>query len=118
MPETKVLYTLDGRPVTEEPEGTPEERHYKRIINQVSGYVREVCTQMSMTVPKAIVTCMVIPAKERLLESLQASVAGQAEGALKRLLGEDDAVAKRREALTKKLEMLKSAQSELAMVDV
>lgn len=24
-----------GRPVTEEPEGTMEEKHYKRIINQV-----------------------------------------------------------------------------------
>lgn len=36
MPDGKVMYTLDGRPVTEEPEGTPEEKHYKRIINQVS----------------------------------------------------------------------------------
>lgn len=34
MPDGKVMYTLDGRPVTEEPEGTPEEKHYKRIINQ------------------------------------------------------------------------------------
>jgi dynamin 1-like protein len=118
MPEAKVLYTLDGRPVTEEPEGSPEERHYKRIINHVSGYVREVCTQMTATVPKAIVTCMVHPAKERLLEALQASVAGQAEAPLKRLLGEDDAVAKRREVLTQKLEMLRSAQRELAVVDV
>ena len=71
MPEARVMYTLDGRPVTEEPEGTPEERHYKRIINQVSGYVREICTQMTATVPKAIVTCMVLPSKERLLEALQ-----------------------------------------------
>jgi hypothetical protein len=118
MPDGKVLYTLDGRPVTEEPEGSPEERHFKRIINQVSGYVREICTQMTHTVPKAIVHCMVIPAKERLLEGLQASVAGQGEGALKRLLSEDDAVAKRREALTAKLEMMKRAQSELASVDV
>lgn len=35
MPDGKVMYTLDGRPVTEEPEGSPEEKHYKRIINQV-----------------------------------------------------------------------------------
>lgn len=60
MPDGKVLYTLDGRPVTEEPEGTIEEKHYKRIINQVSGYVREVCGQMTQTIPKAIVHCMVI----------------------------------------------------------
>lgn len=36
MPDGKVMYTLDGRPVTEEPEGSPEEKHYKRIINQAS----------------------------------------------------------------------------------
>lgn len=118
MPDGKVMYTLDGRPVTEEPEGTPEERHFKRIINQVSGYVREICTQMSQTVPKAIVHCMVLPAKERLLEGLQASVAGQQEASLKRLLGEDEAVHKRREALTQKLDMLKRAQGELTGIDV
>jgi hypothetical protein len=118
MPEGKVMYTLDGRPVTEEPEGSPEERHYKRIINQVSGYVREVCTQMSQTVPKAVVHCMVLPAKERLLESLNASVAGQPEAALKRLLGEDESVARRRETLTTKLEMLRAAQGELSAVDL
>lgn len=60
MPDGKLMYTLDGRPVTEEPEGSPEEKHYKRIINQVSGYVREVCTQLTQTVPKAIVHCMVL----------------------------------------------------------
>jgi GTPase SAR1 family protein len=118
MPDGKVMYTLDGRPVTEEPEGSPEERHYKRIINQVSGYVREICTQMIQTVPKAIVHCMVIPAKEHLLDTLQATVAGQQEVQLKRLLGEDDAVAKRRSMLTAKLEMLKQAQHELSTVDV
>ena len=118
MPDGKVMYTLDGRPVTEEPEGSPEERHYKRIINQVSGYVREICTQMIQSVPKAIVHCMVLPSKEHLLEKLQATVAGQQEVQLKRMLGEDDAVAKRRQTLTAKLDMLKQAQHELSTVDV
>lgn len=182
MPDGKVMYTLDGRPVTEEPEGSPEEKHYKRIINQVSGYVREVCQQMTQTVPKAIVHCMVLqvrdcvaagtgerpcraggpalllaclhvgldclrvgllgagahavlqqPAdppsfpptptaapqsKDRLLEEMQASVAGDQEVALKRLLGEDESVMKRREALTHKLDMLQKAQAELTSVDV
>eukprot|EP00887_Chlorella_sp_A99_P000725 scaffold5.g725.t1 len=121
MPDGKVLYTLDGRPVTEEPEGTIEEKHYKRIINQarfVSGYVREVCTQMTQTVPKAVVHCMVLQAKDRLLEEMQAGVAGNQEAALKRLLGEDEAVMKRREMLTQKLDMLKRAQAELTQVDV
>jgi GTPase SAR1 family protein len=118
MPDGKILYTLDGRPVMEEPEGSMEERHYKRIINQVSGYVREICNQMIQTVPKAIVHCMVLAAKEKLLEEMQASVAGEQEVSLKRLLGEDDAIAARRETLTKKLDMLKRAQSELATVNV
>lgn len=217
-----------------------EEKHYKRIINQVSGYVREVCTQMTQTVPKAIVTCMVVQvcvlagvvgvqavekpgmgvgwwlhcgdggllgsagvwqqlifkqgalspawqvygpsfagrqalwlsqcsastllqyaqvhqprapqgpshitstghiagspssrtcahypglapllppwqAKEKLLEEMSASVAGDQEASLKRLLGEDEQVMKRREVLTHKLDMLKRAQNELANVDV
>jgi hypothetical protein len=200
MPDGKVMYTLDGRPVTEEPEGSPEEKHYKRIINQVSGYVREVCQQMTQTVPKAIVHCMVmqvgrtkvvggcsggdrgrgvgcggggwetavsgdwawgrmawllvgacssalmsdcsceppllsglllmlcllplpgclpsLQSKDKLLEDMQAGVAGDQEAALKRLLGEDEAVMKRRETLTLKLDMLKKAQAELTTVDV
>lgn len=120
MPDGKVMYTLDGRPVTEEPEGSPEEKHYKRIINQVrgwgagsgaargclqfavllvlrlwhhhgnfidqritrrpsplppcpqvSGYVREVCQQMTQTVPKAIVHCMVLQVRSGGLGELQ-----------------------------------------------
>lgn len=118
MPDGKVMYTLDGRPVTEEPEGSPEEKHYKRIINQVSGYVREICQQMTQAVPKAIVHCMVLQSKEKLLESMAAHVAGDQDAALKRLLGEDDGVMKRREALTHKLDMLRKAQSELSNVDV
>lgn len=56
--------------------------------------------------------------KEKLLEEMAASVAGDQEVALKRLLGEDEAVMKRREALTHKLDMLKRAQAELTSVDV
>lgn len=57
-------------------------------------------------------------AKEKLLEEMSASVAGDQEAALKRLLGEDEQVMKRREVLTHKLEMLKRAQAELTNVDV
>ncbi len=57
-------------------------------------------------------------AKDKLLEEMQASVAGDQEVALKRLLGEDEAVMKRREALTHKLDMLSRAQAELTSVDV
>jgi hypothetical protein len=57
-------------------------------------------------------------AKEKLLEEMSASVAGDQEASLKRLLGEDEQVMKRREVLTHKLDMLKRAQSELSNVDV
>lgn len=57
-------------------------------------------------------------AKDHLLEEMSASVAGDQEAALKRLLGEDEAVARRREQLSTKLDMLKRAQAELANVDV
>lgn len=30
------------------------------LLPQVSGYVREICQQMTQTVPKAVVTCMVV----------------------------------------------------------
>ena len=56
--------------------------------------------------------------KDRLLEEMQAGVAGEQETSLKRLLGEDEGVMKRRETLTLKLDMLKKAQSELSNVDV
>ena len=57
-------------------------------------------------------------AKEKLLEEMSASVAGDQEASLKRLLGEDEQVMKRREVLTHKLDMLKRAQGELSNVDV
>lgn len=56
--------------------------------------------------------------KDKLLEDMSANVAGDQEAALKRLLGEDEAVMKRREALTHKLDMLQRAQAELTSVDV
>lgn len=57
-------------------------------------------------------------AKEKLLEEMSASVAGDQEASLKRLLGEDEQVMKRREVLTHKLDMLRRAQAELTNVDV
>jgi hypothetical protein len=122
--------------------------------------VREVCAQLTQTVPKAIVHCMVLSvstslqghllmtapvatpeavvladgaaggysletqrapssqSKDKLLEEMSASVAGDQEAALKRLLGEDETVMRRREALTHKLDMLRRAQLELSSVDV
>lgn len=49
---------------------------------------------------------------------MSAQIAGEQEAALKRVLGEDEAVMKRREALTHKLDMLRRAQAELTSVDV
>lgn len=59
-----------------------------------------------------------LQSKDKLLEDMSANVAGDQDAALKRLLGEDEAVMKRREALTHKLDMLQRAQAELTSVDV
>lgn len=61
MPDGKVMYTLDGRPVTEEPEGSPEEKHYKRIINQVHQLARPA---PACTLPACLPACMLAAAIE------------------------------------------------------
>jgi Dynamin GTPase effector domain len=53
--------------------------------------------------PRACCGEQVMQSKKRLLEKLHASVAAQEDAGLKRLLGEDETMLKRREDLTKRL---------------
>lgn len=55
--------------------------HLQRISDHVSAYLQIVRSQLLATVPKAVVHCTVVPAKETLLSELQEEVAGAA-GAL------------------------------------
>jgi dynamin 1-like protein len=50
--------------------------HLQRISDHVSAYLQIVRSQLLATVPKAVVHCTVVPAKETLLAQLQEEVAG------------------------------------------
>lgn len=52
--------------------------HLQRISDHVSSYLQIVRSQLLATVPKAVVHCTVVPAKETLLAELQEEVAGAA----------------------------------------
>lgn len=51
--------------------------HLQRISDHVSAYLQIVRSQLLATVPKAVVHCTVVPAKETLLAQLQEEVAGE-----------------------------------------
>jgi len=50
--------------------------HLQRISDHVSAYLQIVRSQLLATVPKAVVHCTVVPAKDTLLAQLQEEVAG------------------------------------------
>jgi hypothetical protein len=50
--------------------------HLQRISDHVSAYLQIVRSQLLATVPKGVVHCMVVPAKETLLSELQEEIAG------------------------------------------
>jgi hypothetical protein len=52
--------------------------HLARISDHVSAYLQIVRSQLLATVPKAVVHCTVVPAKDNLLAELQEEVAGAA----------------------------------------
>lgn len=54
--------------------------HLQRISDHVSAYLQIVRSQLLATVPKAVVHCTVVPAKENLLAQLQEEVAGEVWG--------------------------------------
>ncbi len=60
----------------------------------------------------------VIKAKENVLNDMLMEVAGYEEGQLKRLLGEDEKVQKRREDVTRRLKLLKKANEEITLSGV
>lgn len=55
---------------------TAADAHLQRISDHVSSYLQIVRSQLLATVPKAVVHCTVVPAKDTLLSELQEEVAG------------------------------------------
>jgi len=113
----ELIRTLSGRAVGDAADGTagsPADRHLHRIAVHVSAYITHVRTQLKQTIPKAVVHCLVLKAKKSLLDGLQREVAASDEAGLHRLLSEDDATVKRREACSHRLKLLKRASEEVA----
>jgi len=109
--------TLDGRRMIDVIQDGPEEdRHLRTIAAHTSAYITHVRRQLRHTIPKAIVHCLVIQAKKKLLDKLHSEVAGKEDGSLKRLLGEDESTMKRREDCHKRLQLLHQASEELSAV--
>lgn len=97
-------------------EGTPADRHLRKIAIHVSAYITHIRTQLKQTIPKAIVHTLVLQSKKKLLDKLHAEVANSEDAQLKRILSEDEGTIKRREALASRLKLLKSASEEIAAV--
>ncbi|KAI8462851.1 MAG: dynamin-related GTPase [Monoraphidium minutum] len=87
--------------------------HLQRISDHVSAYLQIVRSQLLATVPKGVVHCIVVPAKDTLLSELQEEVAGKEEAALRRLLNENEEVARQRDGLKKRLELMERAAAEI-----
>ena len=114
----ELVRTLSGRAVADAADGgagaSPADRHLHRIAVHVSAYITHVRTQLKQTIPKAIVHCLVLRAKKSLLDGLQREVAAADEGGLGRLLSEDEATVRRREACLHRLKLLKAAAEEVS----
>ncbi|MEW5297851.1 MAG: hypothetical protein WDW36_001030 [Sanguina aurantia] len=110
-----VFTTLNGENLFEKrydnlPAG---DAHLQRISDHVSAYLQIVRNQLLATVPKAIVHCMVVPAKATLLAAMLEEVVGKEEVMLRRLINESEEVAKHRDDLRKRLVLLQKAQKEI-----
>ncbi|GAX77714.1 hypothetical protein CEUSTIGMA_g5157.t1 [Chlamydomonas eustigma] len=92
----------------------PNDAHLQRIADHVSSYLQIVRSQLLATVPKAVVHCMVVPAKQGLLEEFQEEVAGKDDPQLRRLINESEEIVEQRDTLRKRLTMLQRAAKELA----
>eukprot|EP01026_Neomeris_dumetosa_P014813 TRINITY_DN1547_c0_g1_i3.p1 TRINITY_DN1547_c0_g1~~TRINITY_DN1547_c0_g1_i3.p1 ORF type:complete len:629 (-),score=120.26 TRINITY_DN1547_c0_g1_i3:174-2060(-) len=96
----------------------PEKVHYWDIGKTVSKYLEVVINQIKVTVPKAVVHAQVLKAKHDFLDEYLEAIAGLDEPDLKRLLGEDDAIAVRRRDVARRLALLKKAESEISMAAI
>ncbi|GAA0139740.1 membrane traffic protein [Lithospermum erythrorhizon] len=90
--------------------------YLRRIGSNVLAYVNMVCASLRNSIPKSVVYCQVREAKRSLLDHFFTTL-GQKEGKqLGKLLDEDPAIAQRRVSLAKRLELYRSAQTEIDTV--
>ncbi|GJP57066.1 hypothetical protein CLOM_g16103 [Closterium sp. NIES-68] len=92
------------------------EIHLRRIGSNVSQYVTFVMEALRNSIPKAVVHCQVREAKRTLLDAFYTQVGNEEGKQLSKLLDEDPALMARRQALSKRLELLRRARSEIDSV--
>ncbi|KAF8027793.1 hypothetical protein BT93_E0652 [Corymbia citriodora subsp. variegata] len=90
--------------------------YLRRIGSTVLSYVNMVCATLRHSIPKSIVHCQVREAKRCLLDRFFTELGAMEQKRLSSLLNEDPAVMERRSALSKRLELYRSAQTEIDAV--
>ncbi|XP_027362013.1 dynamin-related protein 12A-like isoform X3 [Abrus precatorius] len=90
--------------------------YLRRIGTNVLSYVGMVCASLRHSIPKSIVYCQVREAKRSLLDHFFTELGKIEPKRLSSLLNEDPAIMERRSALAKRLELYRSAQTEIDAV--
>lgn len=89
------------------------EAYLRRIASNVAAYYEHVADTLKVTVPKAIVHCQVMKAKSSMLDTFYVEVGRNEKEGLSEMLSEDPATVARREALSTRLTLLKTAQEDI-----
>eukprot|EP00245_Coleochaete_scutata_P015737 TRINITY_DN7139_c0_g1_i1.p1 TRINITY_DN7139_c0_g1~~TRINITY_DN7139_c0_g1_i1.p1 ORF type:complete len:613 (-),score=142.68 TRINITY_DN7139_c0_g1_i1:787-2625(-) len=92
------------------------EGHLKHIAKNVADYVGMVQSTLRNSIPKAVVHCQVREAKLGLLNNFYTNVGGRELKSLANLLDEDPSLLVRRDALSRRLDLLKKARDEIDTV--
>ncbi|KAK1560163.1 hypothetical protein Q3G72_023045 [Acer saccharum] len=90
--------------------------YLRRIGSTVLSYVNMVCATLRHSIPKSVVYCQVREAKRSLLDHFFTELGAKDMKKLSALLDEDPAIMQRRTNLAKRLELYRSAQSEIEAV--
>ncbi|CAL5339896.1 unnamed protein product [Camellia sinensis] len=92
------------------------EAYLRRIGTTVLSYVNMVCGSLRHSIPKSVVYCQVREAKRSLLDHFFTDLGKKEAKQLGSLLDEDPTIMQRRINLAKRLELYRSAQSEIDAV--
>ncbi|XP_022152064.1 dynamin-related protein 1B isoform X1 [Momordica charantia] len=90
--------------------------YLRRVGSTVLAYVNMVCGTLRNSIPKSIVYCQVREAKRSLLDHFFAELGTKESRQLGKMLDEDPAIMQRRTSIAKRLELYRSAQTEIDAV--
>lgn len=92
------------------------DHHFRKIGSNVSAYIGMVCDTLKNTIPKAVVYCQVREARRSLLNLFYAQIGRKEKEQLGKMLDEDPTLMEKRETLSKRLHLYKSARDEIDSV--